>query len=325
MKQNYFKLLLLLVSPTFITAQNIWGVGSGVDVANAEFSNAFVQATTFTAGNNVNSWTALSVSQAGGSVTPGAAFWARNTTGVSQGGYAAGMTPIASPSAANGAALFDSDYLDNGGVLGNFGFGTSPSAHVGHLISPRMDLTGNTDTPISVRFYSYYRRFNLTELSISFSTDDGTTWGTAVPFQNIPAVNTNISGYETLNLPANATAGISNLTQCRLRFVFNGDYYYSMVDDVTIGTTATLSNSSVDVNLKDFKIYPNPAQNQVTIEANELTNASLQVLDINGRVLKTQKIDKTNNNINIESLQVGVYLFKITSNEGTSTQRVIKN
>lgn len=324
MKQNYFKLLLLLVSPTFINAQNIWGVGTSVDVANAEFSNAFVQATTFTAGNNVNSWTALSISQAGGTVTPGAAFWVRNTTGVSQGGYATGMTPMASPSAANGVALFDSDYLDNGGTQGAFGMGTSPSVHVGHLISPRIDLQGYVDTPISVRFYSYLRRFNFTELSISFSTDDGATWGTAVPFQNIPAVNANLSGTETLNLPANATAGITNLTQCRLRFVFNGDYYYSMVDDITIGTTATLSNNSVNANLKNLKIYPNPAQNQVNIESNALTNASLQIMDINGRVFLTQKLDTTNS-INIERFEAGVYIFKVTSNEGISTQQVIKN
>ena len=73
-----------------------------------------------------------------------------------------------------------------------------------------------------------------------------------------------------------------------------------------------------------IKIHPNPTQTQVTIEANELTNASLEITDINGRTLKTQKLDVTNS-INIEYLKAGVYLFKITSNEGTSTQRVIKN
>jgi Secretion system C-terminal sorting domain len=316
MRSNYINLLILLFYPVFINAQILWGVGSSTGVANAEFSNAFVQATSFTAGNNVGAWTALSVTVN--------AYWVRNTTRISRGGSASGMTALNSPSASNGSALFDSDFLDCNGVQGAYATGTCPSPHKGHIISPQIDLTGYSNTPISVRFYSYLRKFDISELSISFSTDDGVTWGSAVAFANRPALNATFSGYETLNLPATTTNGVANLSACRLRFTFNGDYYYSFVDDVSIGTTATLSNYDVDGDFNTLKIHPNPTQNQVFIEANNLIDASLQILDINGRVVKSQKLNGTNNNINLESFKSGVYLFKILSNEGVTTKKVVK-
>lgn len=103
----------------------------------------------------------------------------------------------------------------------------------------------------------------------------------------------------------------------------SGGKGWTISGDILDTSCAALGNE--DFVLKNtIKIHPNPTQTQVTIEANELTNASLEITDINGRTLKTQKLDVTNS-INIEYLKAGVYLFKITSNEGTSTQRVIKN
>ena len=47
----------------------------------------------------------------------------------SKGAYAGTQDPIASPTAANGFMIFDSDYLDNDGVAGDFGSGNSPTPH----------------------------------------------------------------------------------------------------------------------------------------------------------------------------------------------------
>ncbi len=163
----------------------IWGVGSGVGVADAEFSNAFVQAGSYNSGDNPTSWTALSVHENGGAVTPGAAYWTRSTLGYSQGAYWSGTTPVGSPSQANGVAIFDSDFMDNNGVAGDFGLGTSPSPHRGELISPRIDLTGYTDSAIAVSFFGFYRNFNMSELSVSVSVDDGTTWAPAIDYRTI--------------------------------------------------------------------------------------------------------------------------------------------
>lgn len=208
----------------------IWGVGSATGVADAEFSNAFINAGAFTAGDNPTSWTALSVNESDGAVTPGNAYWVRSLQGFSVGAYA-GSTPMPSPSQVNGVALFDSDFLDNAGVAGAFGTGTSPTVHRGELISPRIDLTGYTDSALTIQFFAQYRDFQQTELSISISVDDGQTWAGSSDFRS--AVPDNTPGFARVLL-ANVTAGVPNLTQCRMRFTFDGDYYYAMVDDITI-------------------------------------------------------------------------------------------
>ena len=208
----------------------IWGVGSATGVADAEFTTPFVNATSYTAGDNPTSWTALSVNESAGAVTPGNAYWVQNLTGFSAGAYA-GTTPLTSPSQTNGIAIFDSDFLDNAGVEGAFGTGSSPSAHRGELISPRINLTGYMDSALTIQFFTEYREFSVTELSISISVDDGQTWAASNDFRS--SVPNTTADFARI-LFADVTAGVANLSQCRIRFTFDGDYYYASVDDVTI-------------------------------------------------------------------------------------------
>lgn len=213
--------------------------------ANGEFSLPFVNATTYSPGDNTTSWTALAINEGGGSVTPGAAYWERSMLGYSQGAYNSNYnTPVISPSSANGVAIFDSDFLDNGGVVGAFGSGQSPSAHKGELISPRIDLTGYTDIPLTVKFFSFFRKFTNDELSVSLSTDDGSTWTTNDYLNNSDLTQ------EFINLIFfNATSGVSNLTQCRIKFTFSGGYYFAIVDDVSI-----LQAPAYDLGIAEFDL-----------------------------------------------------------------------
>ncbi len=240
-KINLMRICALALSVFFMGTSaeaqtKIWGVGSvgAVGVADAEFSNAFTNATAFVAGDNPTTWTALSVNESGGAVTPGNAYWVRNLTGYSNGAYWSGTTPISSPSQVNGVALFDSDFLDNAGTPGAFGTGTSPSVHRGELISPRIDLTGYTDSALTVQFFTWYRDFQQTELSVSISVDDGQTWVETADFR---AAVPNLTEDFARILLANATAGAVTLSQCRIRFTFDGDYYFAIVDDITIETS----------------------------------------------------------------------------------------
>lgn len=209
----------------------VWGAGAATGSADGEFSSAFVQAGTFSPGDNLTSWTALSVSDDGGTNVPGAAYWTRSTLGYSQGAYWGGTTAVGSASSANGVAIFDSDFLDNGGVPNNFGLGTSPSPHRGELISPRIDLTGTANSALVAEFFTFYRDFNGgSQMLVGISVDDGLTW-TDVDFRSSVADLT--QGTARILFP-NVTSGVANLSQCRLRFTFDGDYYFLIVDDVSI-------------------------------------------------------------------------------------------
>jgi hypothetical protein len=209
----------------------IWGAGASAGSADGEFQNAFTQ-TGIAGSYSTSTWTALSINESGGTVTPGNAYWVRNLTGYSAGAYA-GTTPMPSPSQGNGVAIFDSDFLDNAGTAGAFGTGTSPSGHKGELISPRIDLSGYSNTPLVVQFFSQYREFQINELSVSMSTDDGLTWGTPVDYRNLQGSN---SPGMVRVIMSDVTNGVNILDQCRVRFVFDNDYYYAMIDDVTIET-----------------------------------------------------------------------------------------
>ena len=204
----------------------IWGAGT-LNPAEGEFQNAFTE--TGVAGSySATSWTALSVNDNGGTAIPGNAYWIRNLTGFSAGLYA-GTTPMPSPSQGNGVAIFDSDFLDNSGISG--GVGTAPSGHRGELISPRIDLTNYVDSPLVVQFFSEYREFQTNELSVSMSTDDGLTWSTPFDYRTLQASS---SPGMLRVMMLNITSGVANLSQCRIRFVCDVDYYYAMLDDVTL-------------------------------------------------------------------------------------------
>lgn len=206
----------------------IWGAGAPVGSENGEFAYDFIPSSGFTPGSTDTTWTAISVNDGNGS--PGSAFWVHNMTGYSAGAYWSGTTPHGSPSQANGSALFDSDFMDNGGVQGNFGLGTSPSPHKGELISPAIDLTGYADVGLKIDFFSYIRSFQINELSVSMSVDGGATW-TTKDYMNLTSDLT--EEFVSVVFPF-VTTGATNLTDVRIKFTFDGDYYFAFVDDVSI-------------------------------------------------------------------------------------------
>lgn len=225
--------LSFLTYPSLFAQNIIWGHQAPTGQAAGEFQNGFVQSTT--AGSYTPAqWTALSISHGGGTVVPGAAYWVRTITGVSQGGFATGTPPANSTTIGNGAAIFDSDFLDNAGDPTTQGLGVAPAVQKGELISPRIDLAAYADSALVLSFHSYYRYFALTEYTLSLSTDDGLTWGNVTDITAIQPTgqNTSVEGRIRVLLP-NFTSGVANLTQCRLKFTFEGDYYFAIIDDVS--------------------------------------------------------------------------------------------
>jgi len=133
------------------------------------------------------------------------------------------------------------------------------------------------------------------------------------------------NGYTLIDMTTLNGQNYSNIIIDELLITLGGNYTYAGLDTFT-----WIKDSGVILGINDeefkstFKFYPNPAQNKVFVEANTLTDALLQIFDINGHEVKNQKIDNTDS-INIDSLQSGVYLFKISSQKGTVTKRIVKN
>jgi hypothetical protein len=82
--------------------------------------------------------------------------------------------------------------------------------------------------------------------------------------------------------------------------------------------------SSVQSALKGLKVYPNPAENTLSIELNNSNEKSIVISDISGRVVLSAKTTNDKINLNITSLSNGVYFVKVQSNNATEVIKVIK-
>lgn len=148
-------------------------------------------------------------------------------------------TPILSPTASNGFMIFDSDWLDDAGVAGAFGTGVFPAPHRGMLISPTLNL--GQYPAINLEFYQYYRRFagpggsqTVPASYLLFSRNGGSTWTDTVLLNSTIPVNNATARNSTIRL--NVSSYIGGQTNARFAFLFSGDFYFWMVDDIAIST-----------------------------------------------------------------------------------------
>lgn len=73
---------------------------------------------------------------------------------------------------------------------------------------------------------------------------------------------------------------------------------------------------------KPLKVYPNPAQNKLFIDARSVSDAKaiVKIFDINGKLVKAEQIDVYNNpSIEIGTLNAGIYFAEI--NDGSKSFR----
>jgi len=138
-----------------------------------------------------------------------------------------GLT-IQSPSVGNGCALFNSDFLDNDGIAGNFGMGPSGGPHVSELVSPIIDCSAYP--LVTLQFYQSYRNFN-TDPRVEVSNDAGATW-TSFPVNEYIYTNESADPGGYVLVPIAEVAGGSPTVQ--FKFVFDGYYYFWLVDDVRL-------------------------------------------------------------------------------------------
>lgn len=148
------------------------------------------------------------------------------------------------------------------------------------------------------------------------------SFGNLVCSTTSPAISGNFKPYESL-------IGINNKLSA-------GTWKLKVTDDIVdnggqvnsfslsfCNTTASLSNQ--DFVSKDFKLYPNPAENYMIVELNDtVLNASISIFDIQGRLINTRTDLTQINTIDISNYQSGVYLVKLNSDSGQITKRFIK-
>lgn len=88
------------------------------------------------------------------------------------------------------------------------------------------------------------------------------------------------------------------------------------LNDDTVGTE--------DFQTADFRLYPNPAREQLTIEMNDASSKyQLEVFDMLGKKVISSEIHKVGQ-VDVSNLASGTYLVKLNSNSQSTTVRFVK-
>ncbi len=148
---------------------------------------------------------------------------------------------------------------------------------------------------------------NTAKVKVSISWDNGST------FEELGVVDN--TGTANFTLPANA------------KDVTNGYIMIEAVDNVYLAvkkfSTGTLATKELDA--KKSLIYPNPSNGSFTIEQKTSGKVSVEIIDLNGRTVYTSSENASGNfKKQIDTkLPAGVYVVKVSSDEGQSTSKLI--
>jgi uncharacterized repeat protein (TIGR01451 family) len=92
----------------------------------------------------------------------------------------------------------------------------------------------------------------------------------------------------------------------------------------TFTTTFVETLSVGDVNNASFSIYPNPAKDLVTIQlANFNDSYTIELIDIQGKLIYKKAINSDMSELNISSLKSGLYFVQLKSGSKTMVQKLI--
>jgi hypothetical protein len=126
--------------------------------------------------------------------------------------------------------------------------------------------------------------------------------------------------------------GTSNIKDPSHIYTQTGTYAVSVT--VTHGSCSVTATKDIYIDLGSdinetkkketgFKIYPNPTKGNLKLVINneQLLNKNIEIIDVNGKVIKSVIASKAKQSLDISILPNGIYFVKI----GNGTQRFVKN
>lgn len=177
---------------------------------------------------------------------------------------------------------------------------------------PVMNIPGSGSTNLSFRYsYGLFSGFNGDSLQILISRDCGLTWqkiynkggsrlgtsGSSIAFYPL------LKGYwkkETISLsdfPGNLLIRFRNIC---------GYGNNLFLDDVEVKQLTGIRETSLADN---FTVYPNPASSNLNISGLPV-DTEIQVTDLTGKLLMTEKSANSITSIEIKELRTGIYILK---------------
>ena len=94
----------------------------------------------------------------------------------------------------------------------------------------------------------------------------------------------------------------------------------TFTDEISMCAVAYNPSVSIEENAATFKMYPNPADNMITINVDN--DAIVSISDMTGRIVYTSQINNTAN-ISVANYNSGVYFVTVIQNNETETIKLI--
>jgi len=194
----------------------------------------------------------------------------------------------------------------------------SDSSGLYELSLPTISTIGDSNISIiwGSRVSSNFLASGSSLPTLIFSIDNGTTWDTIAYTDNAAnSVWALVNNGTPINFPTKANNQASLNVKFLVNIVNNANGTYR-IDDMQIFKKGNVINpngmSSLLKNNK-FIIYPNPASEKLQIVSNDLKINSISIFDLLGK----EMINSNSNTLNISQLNVGQYILKIYSNDGS--------
>ncbi len=175
-------------------------------------------------GGGLNNWEINNISCGNGAQEFD--LWRWSEDGSVQGAF--GNNVINAPTTCNGSMAFATDFYDNNGDSGNLGGGPCTAPQEGELISPLIDLSTTSVAGVSLEFFQVTRQFQSSYF-VGFSTDNGNTWTEIEINQDLVVNASPTQSVVRLPLP-----GVVGSAQVRVKFRYEANYYYWVIDDVRL-------------------------------------------------------------------------------------------
>jgi PKD repeat protein len=203
------------------------------------------------------------------------------------------------------------------------------------FVSYPIDLSGATAGDIEISFKTVYKKTDnivgSEKLFVYFSSDCGQTWALGRQWFHTQleqgtsnfAYNPSTAGEYMLNshtIPDNY-----KVSSFMYKFVWkNSGGNNIFVDDINIDYVGGVGIEEQE--LEQLSVYPNPFNDNITIKSGtSLSNSTIELFDVRGKLVKTYKRDLIGNTvINTSDMKQGMYLLKVRNNGYSKTFRIVK-
>jgi hypothetical protein len=135
-----------------------------------------------------------------------------------------------------------------------------------------------------------------------------------------------IEHYKILSIPLTAHSPVN----IRIDTIKNGDYWlYAADSKKNVSEPAAFSKRTpvgeiTIERVNDIKIYPNPASVCINIETGSSGLYNIDMKNVNGQLVMSEKEKGQNIKIDISSLPKGFYIITIKSRQFVTTEKIIK-